>query len=111
MKTEIRHENNLTIVSVHESVDALTAVTLGKSIHDEIDHGHIKLIVDMTAVDFMSSAGLRTLLGAVKEARSAGGDLCIVSSNPGVDKIFTLSGFHTVASVFATTAEAVASFG
>jgi anti-anti-sigma factor len=59
----------------------------------------------------MSSAGLRTLLGAVKETRSNGGDLRIASTNPGVDKVLKMSGFHNIAKVFASQAEAVSSFG
>jgi anti-sigma B factor antagonist len=59
----------------------------------------------------MSSAGLRTLLGAVKEARSNGGDLRIISTNPGVDKVLKMSGFNNIAKVFPSQAEAVSSFG
>ena len=59
----------------------------------------------------MSSAGLRTLLGGLKEARSNGGDLRIASINPGIDKVLKMSGFHTIAKVFASQDEAVSSFG
>jgi len=54
---------------------------------------------------------LRTLLGAVKEARSRGGDLRIASTNPGIDKVLKMSGFHNIAKVFSSQDEAVASFG
>jgi anti-anti-sigma factor len=111
MKTEIKHESNSTIVEVHGSVDALTAPELSKALHDEIAAGHANLVVNLITVEFMSSAGLRTLLGAVKEARSHGGDLRIVSSNPGIDKVLKMSGFHNIAKVFASEAGAASSFG
>lgn len=110
MKTEVQHETGSTIVAVTGSVDALTAPALTKTLTDQISEGHVNLIVDLMGVEFMSSAGLRTLLGAVKEARSHGGDLRIASTNPGVDKVLKMSGFHTIAKVFASQAEAVSSF-
>lgn len=110
MKTEVRQENAITVVAVSESVDALTAADLTRTISDQIAGGHINMVVDLGGVEFMSSAGLRTLLGAVKESRSAGGDLRIVSTNPGVDKVLKMSGFHNIAKVFTSATEAVASF-
>jgi anti-sigma B factor antagonist len=110
MKTEVQHGNNSTIVAVSGNVDALTAPDLAKAIVDQITEGHVNVIVNLIAVEFMSSAGLRTLLGAVKEARSQGGDLRIASSNPGIDKVLKMSGFHNIAKVFSSQDEAVASF-
>jgi anti-anti-sigma factor len=111
MNTDIKHEDNITIVGVNGSVDALTAPDLARAIVDEIAEGHVYLVVDLTGVEFMSSAGLRTLLGAVKETRSQGGDLRIASTNPGIDKLLKMSGFHNIAKVFTSNVDAVASFG
>lgn len=110
MKTEVKHEKGVAVVSVSESVDALTAAELSKVISAQITNDHANVIVDLTQVEFMSSAGLRTLLGAVKESRSSGGDLRIASSNPGVGKVLKMSGFHNIAKVFESPAEALASF-
>lgn len=111
METEIRHDNNITTISVKGSVDALTAADLTHSINRQIDDNHVNLVIDLTALEFMSSAGLRSLLGAVKETRSHGGDLRIVSTNPGIDKVLKMSGFHNIAKVFTSQADATASFG
>jgi anti-sigma B factor antagonist len=111
MKTEIQQESNSTIVKVTGSVDALTAADLSRVLSNQVAEGKVNLIVDLVDVEFMSSAGLRTLLGAVKEARSNGGDLRITSANPGVDKVLKMSGFHNIAKVFPSQAEAVSSFG
>lgn len=110
MKIEVNHEADCALFVVSESVDALTAPELAKAITDEIARGHVNLVVDLTGVDFMSSAGLRILLGALKESRSHGGDLRITSTNPGVDKILKMSGFHNIAKVFPSQIEALSSF-
>lgn len=111
MNTEVQQEGKSTIVKVTGSVDALTAAELSKALIDQITEGHANLVVNLIGVEFMSSAGLRTLLGAVKEARSHGGDLRITSTNPGIDKVLKMSGFHNIAKVFPSQAEAVSSFG
>ena len=111
MKTEVQQKDNSTVVTVTGSVDALTAAELSKVLTKQIAEGHANLVVDLIGVEFMSSAGLRTLLGAVKEARSSGGDLRITSTNPGIDKVLKMSGFHNIAKVYPSQAEAVSSFG
>jgi anti-sigma B factor antagonist len=110
MKTEVMQENGSTVITVTGTVDALTAPDLAKILVNQIAEGHVNLIVDLIGVEFMSSAGLRTLLGAVKEARTNGGDLRIASTNPGIDKVLKMSGFQTIAKVFPSQAEAVSSF-
>ena len=111
METEVRHENNITTVSIKGSVDALTAAEVTKTINNQIADDHVNLVIDLTGLVFMSSAGLRALLGAVKESRSHGGDLRIVSTNLGIDKVLKMSGFHNIAKVFTSHADALASFG
>lgn len=110
MNTEIRHENGVAVVAVTGSVDALTAAELSSVIAAQVADENVNLVVDLTKLEFMSSAGLRTLLGATKEARSSGGDLRIASSNPGIDKILKMSGFSSIAKVFTNAADAVSSF-
>ena len=111
METDVRHENKVTTVSVKGSVDALTAAKLTETINKQIEENHVNLVIDLSGLAFMSSAGLRSLLGAVKETRSHGGDLRIVSTNPGIDKVLKMSGFHNIAKVFTSQVDAVASFG
>jgi anti-anti-sigma factor len=111
MKIEVKHQKDVTIVAVNGSVDALTAPDLARAIVDEIAKGRVNLVVDLTGVEFMSSAASRTLLGALKESRRQGGDLRLASTNPGIDRVLKMPGFHNIARVFTSYADAVASFG
>lgn len=110
MNTEVKNENGISTIAVSGSVDALTAAELSNVLNGQISEGNVRLVLDLTKLDFMSSAGLRTLLGAVKESRSNGGDLRIASSNPGIDKVLKMSGFNNIAKVFTTSSDAVSSF-
>ena len=111
MKTEVRHEKDITIVAVDGDVDALTAPNLARAIVDQIAEGHVYLVIDLIGVEFMSSSGLLTLFDAVKETRSHGGDLRVITKDPNIDNVLKISGFTNVARVFTSEADALAEFG
>lgn len=62
-------------------------------------------------VDFMSSAGLRAILLALKESRRQGGDLRLAAARPGVDYTLKISGLASILQSFPSVDQAVASFG
>ena len=61
-----------------------------------------------TALDYISSAGLRVLLGTAKRLSGAGSALRLFGLNDTVREVFEISGFATILAVYATEAEAVA---
>jgi len=61
-------------------------------------------------VDYTSSAGLRVLLGAIKETRAQSGDIRLAGIQPDVQKVLNLSGFTNILKVFDDVDAAVASF-
>jgi len=67
-------------------------------------------LVDCEKVDYISSAGLRVLLGTVKGLTAAGGSLRISGLNESVHEVFEISGFSTILAVFVTEAEALDGF-
>lgn len=108
---EITHkQDQVTIVSIVGSLDALTAPDLNEFFNRRLAEGSSKLVVDLSRLDYTSSAGLRVLLSAVKEARSHGGDLRLAAAQMNVKKVFELSGFVNILQFFPDVAAAVASF-
>lgn len=110
MNAEVRHENGIVVIVVTGSVDALTADSLYSAIAAQLENKSVNVVIDLTGVEFVSSAGLRTLFSATKEARSGGGDLRVASNNPVIDKLLAMSGFASIAKVFSSAQDAVASF-
>ena len=51
---------------------------------------------DLSALDYVSSAGLRVFLVAAKEMRSSGGGARFTGLNGGVREVFEISGLLTV---------------
>jgi anti-sigma B factor antagonist len=98
------------VISVAGSIDALTAGELAHFFSEQIASGNLRIVADMSQVDFMSSAGLRAFLGALKESRQQGGDLHVAAPQPGVEKILKISGFTSIMKVYPSVQEAVAGF-
>jgi len=69
---------------------------------------HPCTITDLSAVRFISSAGLRVLLKAAKTARSAGNSFVICGLQPAVREVFEMTGFDAIIRIYAERGEAVA---
>ena len=110
MNIQDRQVNEVTVISITGSIDALTAPNITEHINGLVSQNQIKLVADFGGVDYTSSAGLRVLLGAVKETRSKGGDLYLVDVQPDVEKVLTLSGFTSILKIFPSIDEAVNNF-
>jgi anti-anti-sigma factor len=65
------------------------------------------LVLDMTKVRYVSSAGLRTLLKLAKEAKAKDAAFSLVALQPAVREVFEISGFDKIIPAFATVAEAI----
>lgn len=110
MEIQGKQINEVTVISLKGSIDAMTAPEITRFIEGEISKGNIKLVADFSGVDYTSSAGLRVLLGAIKDTRSRSGDLRLVGVQPDVLKVLTLSGFTTILKMFKDLNSAVASY-
>jgi anti-anti-sigma factor len=67
----------------------------------------LRIVLDVSDLDYISSAGLRVLMLAAKRARSGGGILVVAAPRPMVREILEISKFTLVFPVFATVREAV----
>lgn len=110
MEIQDREIKGITIISLKGSIDAMTAPKITEFIQGQITKGNFKLVTDFKGVDYTSSAGLRVLLGAIKETRSLGGDLRLASVQPDVLKVLSLSGFTNILKMFDNVDLAVASY-
>lgn len=66
------------------------------------------VLIDCTALDYVSSAGLRVFLQAARAAQRAGTSLALCALQPAVREVFEVSGFNRIITVHADRAAAVA---
>jgi anti-anti-sigma factor len=110
MEIKDKQVDGVLIISLAGSIDAMTAPKITEFIQEQIAKGHTKLVADLNGVDYTSSAGLRVLLGAIKETRSQSGDLRLTGVQHDVLKVLNLSGFTNILKMFDTVDSAVASY-
>ena len=75
-----------------------------------IDAGEQRLVADLSALDYISSAGLCLFLLAARRLKAAGGKLVFCSLSEPVREIFDIAGFGDLFLIYPGRAEALASF-
>ena len=110
MDIEKQSMNGVIVVKPIGSIDATSAPGLAESIDEIVAGNDIHLVADFSEVDYTSSAGLRVLLGAVKDTRAQGGDIRLAGVLPDVLKVLSLSGFTSILKLYDDVNAAVASF-
>ena len=101
-------EKQATILQLSGRLDANTAASADATIATVIGRSPT-VILDLAALDYVSSAGLRVLLKAAKQAQSAKQKLLLAALQPAVKQVFEISGFSTLFPIFANRSDALAS--
>ena len=68
-----------------------------------------KLLIDMSDVPFVDSAGLGALIGGIRRAREVGGDVAVCCNRPTLVRLLHTTGFDRIVTVTDTMAEAARS--
>ena len=108
MEITTRTRNDVTLVAFAGSLDSNTSPQAQQAIDAIIAGGGRKIVVDFSGLDYISSAGLRVLLGTAKKLNAAGGALRLFGLNETVKEVFQISGFATILTVKSTEDMALA---
>ena len=94
MTIEIKKEAAETVIRITGSLDTITAPALDKAINEDIGETR-NLILDMKSLEYISSAGLRVLLGAQKKMQKIG-SMKVVNVCEEVMEVFEMTGFADI---------------
>ena len=111
MECKIRTLANVVLIEVEGRIDHGTAPAFGSALlpHVEACTGETKkLLLDLAAVNYMSSAGLRVVMIAAKGCRKQSGKMVLAALQPTIQEIFKIGRFDMVLDTFATVREALA---
>ncbi len=107
MEITTRTQGDYTIVAIAGNLDSMTSPQAQQALDGVVAGGATKVAVDFTTLDYISSAGLRVMLGTAKQLMAKGGALKTFGLNQTVREVFDISGFSTILAVHATEAEAL----
>ena len=108
---EIREEKagNAVLFRLEGRLDATTSTELEQRVTSSIDNGARGVAMDLSALEYISSAGLRVLLSAAK--RLGGSGLALFAMQEAVRKVFDIAGFSAFLATFGSEDEALRSLG
>ncbi len=94
MTIEIKKNTEATIIEIVGRLDTVTAPSLEKTINEDIGDT-INLVLDVKGLEYISSAGLRVLLGAQKKMQKIG-SMKVVNVCESVMDVFEMTGFADI---------------
>jgi len=110
MKLNITHANDVMVMHlVSENLDAGNVATLRKDALPHLENAR-KVVIDMSNLQFVDSAGLGSLLACLKAVRQYQGELKLCGLTRPVRALFELMRMQKVFQIYETRAEAVNSF-
>ena len=94
MTMEMKKNAAETVIRIVGRLDTITAPNLDKTINEELgDTKH--LVLDMKGLEYISSAGLRVLLGAQKKMQKIG-SMKVINVCEEVMEVFEMTGFADI---------------
>ena len=84
---------------------------LRQRVDDLVGRGRLKIIADLTALDYVDSAGIGVLIGKYLSVRRKGGDLKLLRLSSRTHHALEITHLLTVFETFEAEADAVRSFG
>ena len=101
-------EGSIIIVKTRGRLDSGAAKSAEEGFAAALGQGAPHLAIDMTGLDYISSAGLRVLLMVAKKVQQAGGKVALFGLVPNVREVFAVSGFDTIFAIREDRAAALA---
>ncbi len=108
MEITTTNRDGTTILAVAGRIDTATAPALEQAINQEIGHQHRKILLNFSAVSYISSGGLRVLLATAKKLKNPGDKFALCCLSAEVTKIMKLAGFTSIFSIGSSEGEALA---
>ena len=104
----VSREAGHAVLSVTGNVDAGTEQRFRDALASVLAHGVTRIVVDLSRVAFMSSAGIGVLMGVRRVLADAGGSLVLAAPHGEVAQVLAITGVAEVIPVAASVADAVA---
>jgi anti-anti-sigma factor len=102
--------DHVTLIRIQGNLDATTAQEAAARFAKEIEAGHINLVIDFGGVTYLSSAGVRAILAAMQDARTAGGDVRLAGAEGNIKRVIEMAGCSRIMKTFQAADDAVTSY-
>jgi anti-sigma B factor antagonist len=102
--------NGVMLVQVKGFLDAYTYEEFEKTIQELFDGNSYKIVVDLSELQYISSAGAGVFIGAIGQAQENNGNIVILRPTANVKEVFELLGLSQIFTFSNTKEEALKAF-
>jgi anti-sigma B factor antagonist len=106
MEITERKVGDVCIVGLTGRLDAGTAEAFAQRLHQRIDGGERRLVIDGEKLEYISSAGLRVMLVAAKRLKAVDGKIVLSSLKPHIVEVFEIAGFKSIFPIYGNAEQA-----
>jgi len=110
LTVETRDLEDVTLLYPKGFINAHTVRLFEGAIQESLERKRFKIVVNCDELQYIASAGLGAMMGAIEDIRGNGGDLRLTNLNETVRNIFEILGFNHLYRIFPSEVEAVVSF-
>ncbi|MDZ7724944.1 MAG: STAS domain-containing protein [candidate division KSB1 bacterium] len=104
------HDDVVVLKLSGEMMGGPDATALNDKLHELIESGNLKVVVDLSLVSWVNSSGLGILIGALTTIRNAGGELVIASVTDRIQRLLQITKLDKVFDIYDVVESAVAAF-
>jgi anti-sigma B factor antagonist len=109
MNVNFNKQNEILILSIDGNIDSKTAPELQQKIVEATNDSN-KIIIDMSKVEFVSSAGLRVLLMVYRQIKTNDGIVVLVGVSEEIKEVMAMTGFMNFFKIYENTDTSLSAF-
>ena len=96
MEISQKEENGIVFLAFKGRMDGTSAPEAEQAVNSILGTENNRLLFDLALLEYLSSAGLRVILGAAKEMKRRDGKFVLCALNAYVKEVFEVSGFGAI---------------
>ncbi|MGY1822917.1 STAS domain-containing protein [Geodermatophilus sp. SYSU D00079] len=96
IEVDAQEAGNWVVLRPQGRLTMVTAPELRAAVAEAVEAGRVRIVVDLSACEFIDSSGLGAIIGGLKKARQVGGDLRIACVGPQVATVLQLTNLDRV---------------
>jgi anti-anti-sigma factor len=110
LEINVQEMKRVDLITVAGRVDSSSAPELEQALEERTGQGRYNLVLEMSGVTYLSSAGLRALVSTLRNCKRRGGDVRIANPSERVQEVMELAGLDVLFDTFDDVTVAVGSY-
>jgi anti-anti-sigma factor len=106
MNVDVSSIEEIAVIAVTGRVDSGNADDFEKCVVEVLDNGSKSVIIDLSATDYISSAGIRVILICAMRLQKTSGKLALSGLNEYIKNVFKIAGLDVILTIAATRDDA-----